>query len=51
MFELAGIKDGPAHARRVMELESEIASHHWDTVRSRDAVLTFNKKNFAEVQA
>jgi putative endopeptidase len=50
MFELAGIKDGPAHARRVMELESEIASHHWDTVRSRDAVLTFNKKNFAEVQ-
>jgi putative endopeptidase len=50
MFELAGIKDGPAHARRVMELESEIASHHWDTVRSRDAVLTFNKKNFTEVQ-
>ena len=50
MFELAGISDGPAHARRVMELESEIASHHWDTVRSRDAVLTFNKKNFAEVQ-
>ncbi|MFM8937882.1 MAG: M13 family metallopeptidase [Actinomycetota bacterium] len=50
MFELAGIGDGPAHARRVMELESEIASHHWDTVRSRDAVLTFNKKNFAEVQ-
>ena len=50
MFELAGISDGPAYARRVMELESEIASHHWDTVRSRDAVLTFNKKNFAEVQ-
>lgn len=50
MFELAGIGEGPAHARRVMELESEIASHHWDTVRSRDAVLTFNKKNFAEVQ-
>jgi putative endopeptidase len=50
MFELAGIADGPAHARRVMELESEIASHHWDTVRSRDAVLTFNKKNFAEAQ-
>jgi putative endopeptidase len=50
MFELAGIADGPAHARRVMELESEIASHHWDTVRSRDAVLTFNKKSFAEAQ-
>lgn len=50
MFSHAGIKDAPAHARRVMELESEIASHHWDTVRSRDAVLTFNKKSFAEIQ-
>lgn len=50
MFDLAGIKDGPAHARRILELETEIASHHWDTVRSRDAVLTFNKKTFAEIQ-
>lgn len=50
MFALAGIDDGPAHARRIIELESEIASHHWDTVKSRDAVLTFNKKNFAEIQ-
>ena len=50
MFDLAGISDGPSHARRIMELETEIASHHWDTVRSRDAVLTFNKKNFAEIQ-
>jgi putative endopeptidase len=33
-----------------LELETEIASHHWDTVRSRDAVLTFNKKSFAEIQ-
>lgn len=50
MFALAKIPDGPAHARRVVELESEIASHHWDTVKSRDAVLTFNKKEFAEIQ-
>ena len=50
MFDLAGIKDGPVHARRILELETEIASHHWDTVRSRDAVLTFNKKTFAEIQ-
>ena len=49
MFDLAGINDGASHASRIMELETEIASHHWDTVRSRDAVLTFNKKTFAEI--
>ena len=47
---LAGIADGADHARRIMELETEIASHHWDTVRSRDAVLTFNKKTFEQIQ-
>jgi putative endopeptidase len=50
MFALAGIADGADHARRIMELETEIASHHWDTVRSRDAVLTFNKKTFEQIQ-
>ena len=50
MFALAKIEGGADHARRIMELETEIASHHWDTVRSRDAVLTFNKKTFAEIQ-
>jgi len=51
MFELAGIFDGAAHAQRIMDLETQIASFHWDTVRSRDAVLTFNKKSFAEISA
>jgi putative endopeptidase len=51
MFDLAEIDGGADHARRVLELESEIASHHWGTVRSRDAVLTFNKKSFAEIKA
>jgi putative endopeptidase len=51
MFDLAGIGGGASHATRIMELETEIASHHWDTVRSRDAVLTFNKKTFAEITA
>ena len=50
MFALANIDGGEGHARRIMDLETEIASHHWDTVRSRDAVLTFNKKTFAEIQ-
>ena len=51
MFDLAGISGGASHASHIMELETEIASHHWDTVRSRDAVLTFNKKTFAEITA
>jgi putative endopeptidase len=51
MFELAGLSDGAAHARRILELETQIASYHWDTVRSRDAVLTFNKKSFAEISS
>ena len=51
MFDLAGISDGKSHAARIMALESEIASHHWDTVRSRDAVLTFNKKSLAEISS
>ena len=51
MFSLAGISDGAGHARRIMDLETEIASYHWDTVRSRDAVLTFNKKTFAEISS
>ena len=50
MFTLAKIDGGADHAKRIMALETEIASHHWDTVRSRDAVLTFNKKSFAEIQ-
>ena len=49
MFDLAGISDAAAHAQRILSLETEIASYHWDTVRSRDAVLTFNKKSFAEI--
>ena len=51
MFNLAEIPDSKGHATRILDLEGEIASHHWDTVRSRDAVLTFNKKNFAEIKA
>ena len=29
MFELAGISDGAAHAQRIMDLETQIASLHW----------------------
>jgi putative endopeptidase len=43
MFDLVGIKDGAEHARRVLSLESAIATFHWDQVKDRDATLTYNK--------
>ena len=51
MFALAGVVEGAGHAERILALETEIASHHWDTVKDRDASLTHNKYSYAEVQA
>ena len=51
MLSLAGIPDGAAHAQRILKLETEIAAHHWDQVKDRDATLTYNKKSFEEVKA
>jgi putative endopeptidase len=50
MLDLAGIPDAAAQADRVVALETEIASHHWDNVRSRDAVATYNLTSWDEVQ-
>jgi putative endopeptidase len=50
MFALAGIKDGLSHSHRILELEKEIAFHHWDQVRNRNAEATYNKMNFRELQ-
>jgi putative endopeptidase len=50
MLELAGVAEPSASADRITALETELASHHWDNVRSRDAVATYNLKTWAEVQ-
>ena len=39
---LAGVDDADAQADRVLALETELATHHWDNVRNRDAVATYN---------
>ncbi len=46
MFSLAGLADGAAHAARILDLETELATHHWDQVKDRDATLTYNKYSF-----
>ena len=48
---LAGVTDADAQADRVLALETELASHHWDNVRSRDAVATYNLMTWEAVNA
>jgi putative endopeptidase len=43
IFALAGIAEPKAAAARVMAVETELAKHHWDRVKSRDRTLTYNK--------
>ena len=40
MLVLAGIDDPAGRAERVFLLETELATHHWDKVRSRDSEKT-----------
>ena len=41
MLELAGLDHPAERAGRVLELETAIASHHWDRVACRDAQKTY----------
>src|SRR5205823_1941306 len=40
--DITGPKDA---ASRVMAVETGLAKHHWDRVKSRDRTLTYNKKD------
>ena len=51
MFTLAKVANPAENAAKVMALETNIASHHWDQVKDRDATLTYNKMTRAEVKA
>jgi putative endopeptidase len=50
MLELAGLDDAPARAKRVFDLETEIASRHWDNVRTRDSEKTYNPMEWVSVR-
>ncbi len=50
MLELAGLDDAAARADRIMALETQIASHHWDRVACRDAQKTYNLLDLAAAQ-
>ena len=48
MFALAGIDDPDGAAATVVDLETQIASHHWDVVARRDAEATYNLRTLTE---
>lgn len=50
LLALAGLTDAAADADRAIALEADLAGHHWDNVRSRDAVATYNLKTWDELQ-
>ncbi|NYF17894.1 putative endopeptidase [Microbacterium sp. AK009] len=51
MLELAGVADAAASADRIFSLETELATHHWDNVKSRDAVATYNLRTWEQVKS
>jgi len=51
MFSLAGIAGGGELAAKILKLETQLASHHFDAVKDRDATLTYNKMSREQVIA
>ena len=47
MSELSGLD---IDADLLLKHETQIASMHWDQVKDRDAIATYNKKSFAQLQ-
>ncbi|WP_104128801.1 M13 family metallopeptidase [Cryobacterium sp. Y57] len=51
MFTLAGFYGAAERAARVFDLETELASHHWDKVATRDSEKTYNLRTWGQVSA
>lgn len=49
LLGLAGVADPEGAAKRIMELETQIASHHRDSVSNRDPLLSDNPTPWEEV--
>ena len=47
----SGEEEADAAAGRVLDLETKLASHHWDVVKDRDAELTYNAATLASLVA
>ena len=49
MFTLAEIPNAEEKAKLILDLETKIAATHWDQVKDRDALATYNKFNFDQL--
>ena len=49
MFDLAGLANGAAAAKTVMEIETKIAKHHLTRVETRDSEKRYNKFDVAKL--
>ncbi|TYK64422.1 M13 family metallopeptidase [Colwellia echini] len=43
MFKLAGLPNGKAAAKTIMDIETKLAQYHWTKVQSRDSEKRYNK--------
>jgi len=51
MFRLAGISEPEARAKRVFDLEKQIAETHWTRVQGRQTEKLYNPKSLSELAA
>jgi putative endopeptidase len=51
MLALAGVTDAEGRAAAIVALETEIASKHWDNVKTRDSEATYNLTTWSEFSA
>jgi putative endopeptidase len=51
MLALAGVTDAEGRAAAIVALETEIASKHWDNVKTRDSEATYNLTTWSELSA
>ncbi len=49
MFALAGWSDGKAHAAKIMQIETALATKHWTKVENRDVNKTYNLYKTADL--
>jgi putative endopeptidase len=49
ILTLAGLDDAATRAARIFALETDIASKHWDNVKSRDSEATYNLASWDEL--
>lgn len=51
MFILMGNNNAAAHAKKVLEIETQIAKIHWTRVENRDSLKRYNKFELSKFQA